>query len=531
MSTGTLPFQDTHPIALKVRKAELEAAHKNFRWHVYADGLPQTVDADSHHNLPDEVQFSYTKCIEFFSTAFLELHILGLHRYSASKKQWRSLSKLEKIMSKSFSPTYEYVQKHWKEDKFFGYQFLNGLNPMMIQRCSKLLKNFPVTENMVKGSLRHGSLEKEMKKGNIFLCDYKMLDGLVGNVVHGRQQYLTAPLVLLYCNPQGKMLPIAIQLGQTPGPENPIFLPTDSKYDWLLAKIFVRAAEFSVHESDIHLLRTHLLAEVFTMATLRNLPSIHPLFKLLFPHIRYTLHINLLARNQLISKTGAITTYSGMGGTALRKLLRRATSSLTYSSLCLPENISERGLEDVPNCYYRDDGMKLWNIIHQHVKGILTHYYKSDDNVQRDTELQEWIRDIFVCGFLGNDSTGIPKSFDTVEDLIKFVTMVIFTGSAQHASVNNGQFDFGGWMPNYPSALRKPPPKKKGKTTEDTIMETLPDKGTTVHVMAVLKLLSNASVDHEDLEKLSAHIEKRNAKLELPYIFLNPKNVDNSIAI
>ena len=51
-----------------------------------------------------------------------------------------------------------------------------------------------------------------IKNGNIFLSDYKMLDGLKGNVVHGRKQYLTAPLVLLYCNPEGLMLPIAIQV-------------------------------------------------------------------------------------------------------------------------------------------------------------------------------------------------------------------------------------------------------------------------------------------------------------------------------
>ena len=51
-----------------------------------------------------------------------------------------------------------------------------------------------------------------IQKGNIFLCDYKMLDGLVANEVHGRQQYLTAPLVLLYCDSYDMMLPIAIQV-------------------------------------------------------------------------------------------------------------------------------------------------------------------------------------------------------------------------------------------------------------------------------------------------------------------------------
>ena len=35
--------------------------------------------------------------------------------------------------------------------------------------------------------------------------------------------------------------------------------------------------------------------------------------------------------------------------------------------------------------------------------------------------------------------TGFPESFHTVEEVIKFITMVIFTVTAQHAAVNNGQ--------------------------------------------------------------------------------------------
>ncbi|XP_076147319.1 arachidonate 12-lipoxygenase, 12R-type-like isoform X2 [Alosa pseudoharengus] len=482
------------------------------------------------------------------------LALLKLTGLADCRDSWESICQLEALLCGTRNETLKYVTGHWDKDEFFGYQFLNGLNPMVIQRCSKLPENFPVTEEMVKNRLGKSTLTAEIKKGNIFLCDYKMLDGLIGNEVNDEQQFLTAPLVLLHLNHQGKMLPIAIQLKQTPGHENPIFLPID-EHDWLLAKIFVRAAEFSVHEVDFHLLRTHLLAEVFTVATLRDLPSIHPLFKLLIPHTRYTLQINILARNELISDDGAITLYSGIGGSALSKLMRRATASLTYSSLCLPDNISERGLEDVPNYYYRDDGIKLWNILHKYVKGVLQYYYKSDEDVQKDTELQKWISGIFTNGFLGRKQTGIPESFQTVKDLIKFVTMVIFTASVQHAAVNNGQFDYGGWMPNLPTALRKPPPKVKGQTTEKTILETLPDKGTTVNGMAVLKLLSTKSTDHyplgsfpedlfdedgprnhiedfqKQLKKLSGEIEGRNKTLKLPYTFLNPKNVDNSVAI
>ncbi|KAL2086487.1 hypothetical protein ACEWY4_017546 [Coilia grayii] len=496
---ATLVFQDINPQLKAERTREVESRQEEFKWDFYADGVPEIISADTAFGLPPVIRFSYKKQAEFLYNSARILISLKLQGLANNTEQWESIDELHQVYVGKKTKTYEYVEEHWAEDEFFGDQFLNSINPMVIKLCSTLPDNFPVTEDMVKGHLGDSTLEQEMQKGNIFLCDYKILEGLVGNVVHDKQQYLTAPLCLLYSNPDGKMLPLAIQLGQKPGADNPIFLPTDTKNDWLLAKMYVRAAEFSVHEVDFHLLRTHLLCEVYTVATLRHLPCPHPLFKLVYPHTRYTLQMSIMGRNQLISEDGSITKYSGIGGQSLPKLLSRATASLSYSALCLPENISERGLENVPNYYYRDDGIKLWNIINKCVCVFLQYYYKSDEDVQKDTELQQWIMEIFKHGFLQKKSTGIPESFQTVVDLVKFVTMVIFTASAQHAAVNNGQFDFGGWMPNYPSALGKPPPKEKGQTTETTIQQTLPNKSTTVNAMAIVKLLTEQSTDFVSL--------------------------------
>ncbi|XP_043971365.1 polyunsaturated fatty acid lipoxygenase ALOX15B-like [Gambusia affinis] len=546
--------QEKHNITELCWTIDLEEQQALYCWDQLKDGLPHNMKAESCSSLPLDVRFYNIKELEMVYTGAIALLQLKLSEWAEHKTKWTNIEDIKHLYCCHRTEISDYVCQNWQDDSFFGYQFLNGVNPMMIQCCKTLPENFQVTDEMV---FKDGnqSLTDEMKKGNIFLCDYKMLDGVKANVIDGEQQYLVAPLVLLHKTPDDKLMPIAIQLKQIPAEDNPIFLPTDSRWDWLLAKTFVRNADFNMHELSSHLLRTHLLAEVFAVALLRHIPMMHPLYKLLMPHSRYTLMINFLARKLLISEDGVFTKFASSGGEGMITILRKALSSMTYRSLCLPDDISDRGLEDVPNFFYRDDGLKLWNIIYSFVKGTLQYYYKSDQMVQEDQALQQWIGDIYSKGFLSEKNTGIPMRFDTVDELVKFVTMVIFTGSAQHSAVNTGQYDFIGWMPNTPMTLKCPPPSKKGEATEETLLDTLPSIDVTVHGMATVWLLSKQSTDaeclgyypeqrfieevplnnikvfQEQLKELSLQIEDRNKDLDLPYTYLDPKVVENSVSV
>uniref|UniRef100_A0A3P9D9B9 Uncharacterized protein n=1 Tax=Maylandia zebra TaxID=106582 RepID=A0A3P9D9B9_9CICH len=515
------------------RQQELKQRQKVFCWDVYAQGIPHCIKGNSIQSLPYDVHFSLTKTAEMKYTAVTGLVELELIEMAELKKNWTHIDDISHLLCAHRTQVTDFVHKHWKEDSLFGYQFLNGVNPMLIRCCKALPKNFPVTGDMVSLHGRGSLADEMMVSGNIFLCDYKLLDGVQPNTINKKKQYLMAPLILLQKTPDNKLMPIAIQLKQKPAKDNPIFLPTDSEYDWLMAKIFVRSADFNFYEVSVHLLRTHLLAEVFTVSLLRNLPMVHPLYKLLMPHTRYTLQINVLARQLLISKTGVLTRYAASGGKGVITILQKSLSSLTYSSLCIPDDIAERGLKDVPNFYYRDDGLKLWEIIFRFVKEILTSYYKTDAEVQKDSELQKWIQDIYEHGFLSQASTGIPQKFSTVDEMVKFVTMVIFTCSAQHSAVNSGQYDFGAWMPNSPVTLQLPHQLKRGKQVKKFMAWPSCGYSAMISYLSHQIFLGQYPEEHftEELKRLSAEIKARNSVLDLPYTYLDPDVTENSVSI
>ncbi|XP_062905791.1 hydroperoxide isomerase ALOXE3-like [Mobula hypostoma] len=333
------------------------------------------------------------------------------------------------------------------------------------------------------------------------------------------QQYLEAPMCLSYLIPSNEFVPIAIQIKQLPGPQNPIFFPTDSKYDWLLAKIYVRHADTQVHQLVSHLLNTHLFAEVYCIVTLRKLPSAHPVFKVLSD-----------ALPVYCTEQGSLAGVRSIAGS------RQSSISSTAAHF---------------HCFRGT----IWDLVHRFVANIVDIYYKSNASVQEDEEIHEWAKEIFTEGFLAKQYSGFPTSFSTKDDLIKYLTMVIFSCSAQHSAVNAGQFDWGSWVRNNPSTMQKPAPTEKGKVTEEDILNTLLMKSASVLVLATIHLLSQPSPSktrlgtymeqcfieqrakeciekfQEALMKIENEIKKRNEGLDLKYTYLIPRVIENSVAM
>ncbi|KAM8955397.1 LOW QUALITY PROTEIN: polyunsaturated fatty acid (12S)/(13S)-lipoxygenase, epidermal-type-like [Lycaon pictus] len=521
------------------REQEIQKRKRMYRWGSWKDGLILPVAGRTPWDLPKNERFQEDKDFDFSFSLAKALEGLVLKGTLELTNPVKRPEDFKRIFPSAKTALAEKVNS-WKDDALFGYQFLSGANPMLLRSSSlpAWLVLPPGMEDL------KTQLEKELQAGSLFEADF-LLDGVKLNVIILKQQYVAAPLVMLKLQPDGKLLPMVIQL-QPPhhGCPTPM-LPSNPPMAWLLAKTWVRSSDFQMHQLQSHLLRGHLMAEVISVATMRTLPSLHPIYKLLIPHFRHTMEVNIPARSNLVSRWGIFDLGVSTSSGGHVDILQRAIACLTYHSLCPLADLADRGLLDV-KASLGQDALRLWGIISRYVEGMVGLFYMTDEAVRDDPELQAWCREITETGLQGARDRGFPVSLDTRVQLCHFVTMCIFMCPGQHASAHLGQLDWYSWIPNGPCTMRKPPPVSKDVTEKD-IVDSLP----TAHQVHMQKTFTKflgrrqpimvALGQHKEryfsgpqpqaVAAVDQEIEARNAGLQLPYEYLRPSMVENSVTI
>ena len=239
---------------------------------------------------------------------------------------------------------------------------------------------------------------------------------------------------------------------------------------------------------------------------MRTIPDAHPLYKLLRPAFRYTMPINVVARKVLLEDGKLFDETFSIGGkdhlSGKHKLIQRSNEKYSVHWSNIKRNLVERGVDDpdkLPNYYYRDDGVRLWNAMESFVKSIIDLFYKDDTDVQQDSELKDWANEIHHYAFPAFRSQpmgrGFPEIITSKNELIEYCTLIMFTASVQHTAINFGQFQIYGFVPNAPLSMRRPPPTLKGVTTYEDILDTLPTVLSAAVAVAITFTLSQFSPD------------------------------------
>ncbi|HRI71952.1 MAG TPA: lipoxygenase family protein, partial [Polyangium sp.] len=367
-------------------------------------------------------------------------------------------------------------------DASFARMRIAGPNPVVIRKIDALPSNFPV-ESARFEALTGQALEAALASDRVYLVDYKVLDVMTGGTYPAGQKYVAPGFALFALGENRRKLePVAIQCGQTPGHATPVFYRDDGE-SWDLAKLHIQAADGNYHELISHLGLTHLLIEAFVVATHRNLSQQHPLFTLLLPHFQGTIFINNSALTSLINPGGTVDRL--LAGTIESDwtVTANALSALDFNAHMLPNELAGRGVANpktFPDYPYRDDALLLWGAIESWVRDYLAIYYNDDAAIVHDLELQAWYRDLVssqggcIQGF-GETAADGQKGIFTYAYLTQVVTMLIFTGSVQHAAVNFPQKEIMSYTPAMPLAMYAPPPTRVGgPESSSTTVANLP---------------------------------------------------------
>ncbi|KAM0031937.1 Lipoxygenase 1 [Helianthus debilis subsp. tardiflorus] len=423
----------------------------------------------------------------------------------------------------------------WLRDDEFARQTIAGVNPVSIER----LQVFPpvsqldpdkygsqesaLREEHIIGHLNGMSVQQALEENKLFIIDYHdiylpFLDRI--NALDGRKAYATRTIFFL--NPSGTLMPVAIELSlpqALPGTESKrvVTPPADATSSWLwqLAKAHVCSNDAGVHQLVHHWLRTHASMEPFILAAHRQLSAMHPIYKLLDPHMRYTLEINALARQNLINADGVIEQCFTPGRYCM-EMSAAAYKNWRFDLEGLPADLIRRGVavrdptkphglkllvEDYP---YASDGLMIWEAIQTWVRTYVNHYYPDSAHVCNDRELQAWYAESINVGHADLRNEDWWPTLADADDLTGILTTIIWLASAQHAALNFGQYPYGGYIPNRPPLMRRLLPDENDPEymsfqddPQKYFLSALPSLLQSTKYMAVVDTLSTHSPDEE----------------------------------
>jgi len=364
-----------------------------------------------------------------------------------------------------------------EQDRVFAWQRVAGANPMVMRGVDALPDKLPVTEAHFLAAMGEGdSLAAALAEGRAFVADYAHLDGLPAGENGDTPKFVFAPIALFVRPKTGRdaLCPVAIQCGQRPGDEFPVFTPADG-VRWRMARTLVQMADGNDHETVQHLGRTHCVMEAVVLAFYRNVPPQHPLHVLMTPHFEYTLALNDAAQHSLIAPGGGVDHVLAMTLEASVELTGKALTEFRLDEASPDQELAARGVADtegLPSYPYRDDGLAVWGAITKYVTEYLALYYPDEASVAGDVEMQAFFRELGARD--GGRLGGVPDAIETRAQLGELLSTIVWIASAQHSALNYAQFPFMGMIPNLPGAAYAAAPTASTPDEEASLVALLP---------------------------------------------------------
>ena len=160
---ATLKNIEGNAVLMRQRGDQLEKRKQEYKWQFFpTSGLPSGLN-DGLFNIPIDEEFERVKLIDFTKSGLkgiIATDLAGvLHTVTNLNSYIHLADHLDKQELNKVHET-----GRWLSDVEFGRQMLNGVNPVVIKKCTALPENFPVTNDMVQTFLTRGiTLDQEIE--------------------------------------------------------------------------------------------------------------------------------------------------------------------------------------------------------------------------------------------------------------------------------------------------------------------------------------------------------------------------------
>jgi hypothetical protein len=225
--------------------------------------------------------------------------------------------------------------------------------------------------------------------------------------------------------------------------------------DWPLAKKIALCA-LSTHLSLVrHFNWVHLASGAhIAVATRNQLPSDHPLCRLLWPHIFGTQYSNEIVTKGQMSPGGEFDSIFSFTHRGMCKLFADTYEAYDITVIDPERDAARRGLKtgdfDTPSQINLE---RLFQVFHAHAERYVRAYYATDSAIRNDADVQKWLAQLEQL--IPNGIRRMHGDDTTRASVARLVAAFIYLATVQHDILGTGMWNYQMWVNKQPVRVYK----------------------------------------------------------------------------
>ncbi len=328
-----------------------------------------------------------------------------------------------------------------------------------------------------------------MADGLLYLIDMSIFETLSPQKVRGADRFTPATITLLIQDKTSKALtPVAISVSGKAG--NGLQLFTRARctpFAWIYA---LQAAKCSITVYGIwlgHVYHWHIVTAALQMTLFNSFDGNHPIYEMLAPQSEYLIPFDdalLLLWPSAAPPTSITTGYmflEFLNVYAGNRSFYDDDPKVTLANYGISEG--DFTVNEKWDCFpMAGNLLEIWDAVEDYARQCVAHFYKNDDAVANDKELQMWITTSGQTE--GGNVQGIGI-INTINALGGFLASIVYRLSVHGCSrLNPSANPVLTFVANFPPCLQdKTIPQPDSALTQQDILNYLPQTGTIGEMM------------------------------------------------